>query len=418
MLIVSDIVLKVKNFGVIKRAEIDISKINVIAGVNSSGKSTLVKLLYCFLKSNSINRQKMALDSISGEINNVIIKSTDDVALINDQLLSKTNDFHENLQLYESSKVKFQNKMHESDYDELVAMEFHHFDELIDIIKQNASDLYVSLMRKLLKSEFLSDELEGHVELSGFNGQNQFRFACDFDNHDFNDDGLFYNQSNFYFTDVFLLDSYSILDLSHDYGLRDCIHSASLKNDLQKESDESNRLFDDKRNRNIIDLEAKIDEIINGRMNYSNGDLTFISDGGVKTYMGNTASGVKQIGIIQLLLKNRKLKENSFLIIDEPEVSLHPQWQVKLAEILVLLASQLNVHVYINTHSPMFVEAMSVFSEWYGLLDSTNFYLNEMSENGYDFYKINNKDMGIVYENLASPYDDLDLVKSKILSRK
>ena len=42
--------------------------------------------------------------------------------------------------------------------------------------------------------------------------------------------------------------------------------------------------------------------------------------------MGNTASGIKQIGVVQLLLSNRKLQENSVLIIDEPEVNLHPEW--------------------------------------------------------------------------------------------
>ena len=49
--------------------------------------------------------------------------------------------------------------------------------------------------------------------------------------------------------------------------------------------------------------------------------------------MQSTASGIKQIGVIQLLLSNCKLKEDSFLIIDELEVNLHPEWQFKLAEI-------------------------------------------------------------------------------------
>ena len=88
--------------------------------------------------------------------------------------------------------------------------------------------------------------------------------------------------------------------------------------------------------------------------------------------MHNTASGIKQIGIIQLLLSNRKLKENCFLIIDEPEVNLHPDWQFKLANILMLLVKKLNVSIYINTHSPLFIEAINAFSEYYDLDDETN----------------------------------------------
>ena len=96
--------------------------------------------------------------------------------------------------------------------------------------------------------------------------------------------------------------------------------------------------------------------------------------------MTNTASGVKQIGILQLLLANRKLKPGSFLIIDEPEVNLHPEWQFKFAEILVLLVKELNITIYVNTHSPMFIEAIEVFSDFYDLKDDTYYYLTKFKE--------------------------------------
>ena len=79
--------------------------------------------------------------------------------------------------------------------------------------------------------------------------------------------------------------------------------------------------------------------------------------------MSNTASGVKQIGVLQSLLANRKLSPGSFLIIDEPEVNLHPEWQVKFAGILVLLAKDLDITLYINTHSPLFIQAIDAYSE-------------------------------------------------------
>ena len=42
--------LTIRNLGVIDEADIDITKINVVGGVNSSGKSTISKILYCFMK--------------------------------------------------------------------------------------------------------------------------------------------------------------------------------------------------------------------------------------------------------------------------------------------------------------------------------------------------------------------------------
>ena len=118
-------------------------------------------------------------------------------------------------------------------------------------------------------------------------------------------------------------------------------------------------------------------------------------------------------------MANRKLKGNSFLIIDEPEVNLHPEWQLKLAEILVLLAKNLNIHVYINTHSPLFIEAMSLYSERYGLLNDTNFYLTQKHKlGGFYFRKIMSHELGLVYKNLAEPYDMLDKVKIDILKNR
>ena len=77
--------------------------------------------------------------------------------------------------------------------------------------------------------------------------------------------------------------------------------------------------------------------------------------------MENTASGLKQLATIQLLLDNNELTKNSFLILDEPEINLHSEWQVKLAKLLVLLVKELNIYLYINSHSPQFIEALGGF---------------------------------------------------------
>ena len=92
--------------------------------------------------------------------------------------------------------------------------------------------------------------------------------------------------------------------------------------------------------------------------------------------MENTASGLKQLATIQLLLDNNELTKNSFLILDEPEINLHSEWQVKLAKLLVLLVKELNIYLYINSHSPQFIEALEVFSVKYGIINESKFYLS------------------------------------------
>lgn len=262
--------LKLKDSRSINKADINISKINVVGGVNGSGKSTVSKLLYCCLKS---------------EIE----------------------------------------------------------DESLDY---------------LLDSEDLADLKDSDIQF----------------------------ELGFTPSEIFYIDNISVLDLK-DLEILRVDHIIHIKEALEETGNNSSEIL------------SKIQNII-------------------KTDDFNSA-GIKEIGIIQILLRNDKLKENSFLIIDEPEASLHPEWEIKFAEILVLLAKELNIHIYLNSHSPMFIEAISLYSQYHDLIKETNFYLTQKQENGkYNFQKINPKNMGEVYENLTRPYDELDKLKAKILFKE
>ena len=261
--------IKLNDVGSINNADIDISKINVVGGVNSSGKSIVSKLLYCYLKS-------------------------------------------------------------EKD------------DESLDF---------------LMDSEGLANLKDSNIT-----------FESDLD-----------------ISEVFYIDNISILDLK-DLDILRVDHIIHIKEALENDDNSSKP--------------SKIQEILKH-------DCTNLS-----------AAGIKQIGIIEILLQNNSLKENSFLIIDEPESNLHPEWQIKFAQILTILAKDLNVYIYLNSHSPMFIEAISLYAQYYHMLDETSFYLTQKQQTGkYDFMKIDPKNMGDVYENLTRPYDELDKLKAEILFR-
>ena len=175
--------------------------------------------------------------------------------------------------------------------------------------------------------------------------------------------------------------------------------------------DESSDWGDEILNDNIIKIEKEIMEITGGRFVKDDKKIIFISSE-KEFLMKNTSSGIKQLGIVQMLLSNRKLTENSFLIMDEPEVNLHPEWQVRFAQVITLLAKELNITIYINTHSPLFIEAMRTYAKKYGLLDDTNFYLTYESkiENKYDFEKISSDELNIIYNTLGKPYELLSQI--------
>lgn len=64
----------------------------------------------------------------------------------------------------------------------------------------------------------------------------------------------------------------------------------------------------------------------------------------------NASSSIKQLAPLLLYLRYRA-RENDLLIIDEPEMNLHPESQAKLLEVLAMLVNN-GVHVLLTTHSP------------------------------------------------------------------
>ena len=64
----------------------------------------------------------------------------------------------------------------------------------------------------------------------------------------------------------------------------------------------------------------------------------------------NASSSIKQLAPLLLYLRYRA-KENDLLIIDEPEMNLHPESQAKLLEVLAMLVNH-GVNVLLTTHSP------------------------------------------------------------------
>lgn len=93
--------------------------------------------------------------------------------------------------------------------------------------------------------------------------------------------------------------------------------------------------------------------------------------------LSDVATGIKSFSVLQLLLKNGHLDDQTLLIIDEPEVHLHPQWVVEYARLLVRLNKYLGVKFFLTSHNPDFVSALRYISESEGIGDRTNFYLAE-----------------------------------------
>ena len=109
---------------------------------------------------------------------------------------------------------------------------------------------------------------------------------------------------------------------------------------------------------------------------------------------------------MQRLISNGSFLDDSVLIIDEPETNLHPEWQIKLAKILVLLNKKIGLRMYLNSHSPYFVRAMEYFSHQYDIVEKCHFYFMEANEENGMFQSMDvTEQLGIIYDKLAEPFN-------------
>ena len=120
----------------------------------------------------------------------------------------------------------------------------------------------------------------------------------------------------------------------------------------------------------------------------------------------NIASGLKSFGLLQLLSVGDFLGPNHMLIWDEPENHLHPEWQIKLAEIFVRLAKG-GQPILITTHSPYFLQAIKYFSAKETFEKYVNYYLPEEIENNLVELKDISNDLNKAFRLLAEPMNKI-----------
>ena len=78
--------------------------------------------------------------------------------------------------------------------------------------------------------------------------------------------------------------------------------------------------------------------------------------------IGVTAEGIKKIAILDTLLGNRYLTQNSIVFIDEPEAALHPQALMTLLDIVAALAER-GIQFFMASHSYFVVKKLFLIAQ-------------------------------------------------------
>ncbi len=127
------------------------------------------------------------------------------------------------------------------------------------------------------------------------------------------------------------------------------------------------------------------------------------------------STGEKTLLSKVLYLYLREIKD-SVILIDEPELSLHPAWQNRVLKLYENFAKENNCQIIIATHSPHIIG--SAKNEWIRVLTEDGVIDNFSKSYGLEFSKILTDIMGV--NNLRTPAieKDFKFIKQEIYSNK
>ena len=117
---------------------------------------------------------------------------------------------------------------------------------------------------------------------------------------------------------------------------------------------------------------------------------------------------MKGLAFLEYAIRLGAIKEGDVIIFDEPEINLHPEWQLLYADVLVQMQQKMDLTILITSHSPFFIRAVEVYSDYYDMMDKLNVYLVEKSE----IINVMNSEYGMteLYERLTIPFEKLEEV--------
>ncbi len=121
----------------------------------------------------------------------------------------------------------------------------------------------------------------------------------------------------------------------------------------------------------------------------------------------NLSTGLKTFAILKKLLVSGFIEMNGTIILDEPEIHLHPEWQLQFAELIVLLHKEFGLHILLNTHSPYFLNAIEVYAAKYEVADKCKYYLTQ-NDNMVSRIEDVTNEIEKIYHKLARPLQILE----------
>ncbi len=381
---IDSIRLRGKNIGPFESFDMMIPSVTLIAGENGTGKSTISKSLYMLMNANR---------SIEALIEN------------------ERKDLFKNLKSDQGYPYSPNFLSENFGYQ----MEFNRL-SLLDIpFQKMRPELRNTIIKRLLSAEFSSQVLRNGTKEGSISAEaDSLHSSIDISSEDYKFVSDISADSS-----VLYFDTVGFIEQAYKRNQSIINHQNGTYQQLQRaiEDIKSNQesLFSElDRNKMIKTFGDKLHDIIRGRFDYDPDDKSYYYESqGIKYSLDNVASGVKAFFALDLFIKYGVIRDDSTIILDEPETNLHPLWQVRFAELLVSLSENTGIRVVVNSHSPFFIEALELCCSRKLNKDDYRLYFTEMDK-GIAAIKDVTSNSSSIYDSLAAPYDVMDKIWSHL----
>ena len=419
--------LELHNIGKIRNANISIEGITVIAGENDTGKSTVGKTLYSIFNS-FYSLEKQISGTRCDMIESIMEESLGRAGFFSrglddfiDEIVTVFGNCNGEIEKYlrENINSHIESYNPKNVEDETIGAETlkHIIEQIRYILKIDKGDIFKRVLQRRIDGEF-----KKQIATLDKNEESRICLQIKDDNIEIKLSAKEITSISKYIslqTQAIYIDDPLIMDriadyspralreimrygkfISHRTHLEKCLIDAAGQDEVEQVIEE---LIVDKR---VEEIESRIKNACSGYFK----DNKYYYDGSGNSILDvhNVSSGIKIFMVIKQLLKNKKLEENGTLILDEPEVYLHPKWQLLFAEIIVLLQKTYNMHILLATHSPYFLRAIEVYAAKHEIAEKCNFYLAEKKDDYACLQNVTNNTEAI-YRKLLEPFESLQM---------
>jgi len=451
---------ELKNIGIIKKSEIELNNFTVLFGKNNTGKTYLTYSIFGFLNKIMLILFKNEYQIIDEKIKSINKNSEDEFDLDIELFLNELSDiltkesknysnelynvFSTNPDVFKDSVFNFLENFNK---EQIIENAYYHTDNYITFSKI-AKNKFINIKTKL--------DINTNYLLNSINGlKNHLLYT------------LIFNvilKNNLFYSQIILTAERVGIDLfQKEIQNNKVVNFKNLEKNIKENTFNSQedliKFFDNNVSKYSLAIENNID-LLNDISNITKSNsflknecpelldyienilgINYLIEDGrllildkknnsvIPSYLASTS--VRSLFGLYLWLKH-KVKKGEMIFIDEPELNLHPEIQIKLTRLFVMLVNA-GVKIWITTHSDYIIKELNNLLMLSNEFENKNEILKELnyseknilSKNDINFYlstdegkfnKIDTDEYGVLKTTFDETIIDINTKSNRLIT--